>query len=287
MTDDALTEVFESHRGLLFGVAYRMLGSATDAEDIVQESFLRFRQAEEVRLPKPFLVTTVTRLCLDQMKSAREQREQYFGSWLPEPVETELSPQEQVIMSESISMAFMVLLESLTPVERAVYLLREVFNYEYGEIATIVGKSETACRQVFHRAKSHVVENRPRYEVTPDAHRRVVEQFMTAVAMGDLDGIRGLLAEDIQLVSDGGGKASVVNRPLSGKDVVGKFMWTLGRGYKPEYMAFEVRQVNGEDAFLLLEHGVVTTLIHFENDGERIHAIRTMRNPDKLKGLQG
>lgn len=280
--DDARSAEFEEHRGLLFAVAYRMLGTATDAEDVVQEAFLRYRKVEDVRTPKQFLVKTVTRLCLDQLKSAREQREHYVGPWLPEPIETSVSPQEQIVMSESISMAFLVLLESLSPLERAVYLLREVFSYEYGEIATITGRSETAVRQVFHRAQTHIVERRPRFTVAPEQHRQVVERFMMAIGMGDLDSLQDLLTEDVALWSDGGGKRAAATRPLYGREAVIRFLMGLRRGYVPERMGVDIRQVNGREAFVLIEDGKITSVFNFEIENDRVRVLHIIRNPDKL-----
>lgn len=281
-TDEAKAEEFERHRSLLFGVAYRMLGTVTDAEDAVQEAFLRFRQADGVHSPRSFLVRTVTNLCLDQLKSAREHREQYIGPWLPEPLETSLSPQEQVLMGESISMAFLVIMESLSPLERAVYLLREVFSYEYEEIAGMIGRSEAACRQLHHRARAHVIERRPRFPVEPEAHQRAVERFLMAIGTGDLHGLEALLAEDVGLWSDGGGKAAAATRPLFGREKVASFLIGVSRGYDPERMTVEIAQVNGAAAVVVRERGQTIIVYAFDVEGEHLKALRIMRNPDKL-----
>ncbi|MCK6577492.1 MAG: RNA polymerase sigma-70 factor [Anaerolineae bacterium] len=287
MTDPSAADAekaaeFEHHRSLLFGVAYRMLGTVGDAEDVVQEAFLRFRQADEVHSPRPFLVRIVTNLSLDVLKSAREQRETYIGPWLPEPLETALSPQEQMLMGESISMAFLVLMESLSPLERAVYLLREVFSYEYEDIAQMIGRGESACRQLYHRAKAHVSERRPRFAVAPEAHQRVVEQFLTAVGSGDLHRLEMLLAEDVRLWSDGGGKVTAATRPLTGAATVAEFLIGISRGYDPARMTTEIVQVNGSAALLIREGGRAIVVFTFDTDGERLTALRLIRSPDKL-----
>jgi RNA polymerase sigma-70 factor (ECF subfamily) len=186
---------FESYRPLMFSIAYRMLGSATEAEDILQEAYLRYQAVApgSITSPKAFLSTIVTRLCLNQLQSARAQRESYIGPWLPEPIFTDTderaNPQQQAEMHDSISFAFLMLLEELTPLERAVFLLRETFDYEYDEIATILGKEPEACRQVFSRAKKHVAEGKPRFTPAPEAHRRLLSQFMQATGTGDLSGL--------------------------------------------------------------------------------------------------
>ena len=285
MTSDIRTQEFETHRGLLFGVAYRMLGSAVDAEDMVQEAFLRFQNAQNVRTPRHYLVTTVTHLCLDQLKSAREKREQYVGTWLPEPIETSLSPQESVLMSESISLAFLVLLESLSPLERAVYLLREVFSYEYSEIAEMMGRSEAACRQVFHRAQTHIVEHRPRFPVTPEQHERIVQRFLTAINLGDIDSLNKLLAEDVTLAGDGGGKAAVVPHPLLGRVAVARMMMGLRRQVD-EHFRFEIRHINGSSALLVFMDDQINSVFAFDVQGDHVSRIHVIRNPDKLQGIK-
>jgi RNA polymerase sigma-70 factor (ECF subfamily) len=191
---------FEAHRPLLFGIAYRMLGDRAAAEDIVQEAFLKTRDAPALDSPKAWLSTVVTRLCLDQLKSARARRESYVGPWLPEPL-----PTDDKIDRETISMAFLVLLETLSPVERAVFLLHEVFDYSHAEVADIVGKEEVAVRQILHRAKSHVVARRPRFSGSREQHQRLLMGFVQACTVGDVDGLKQLLADDVVSLSDGGG----------------------------------------------------------------------------------
>src|SRR3954466_16146302 len=203
---------FEAYRPLMFSIAYRMLGSVTEAEDIVQEAYLRYQATptDEIVSHKAFLSTIVTRLCLNQLQSARAQREAYIGPWLPEPVLTgvdeRFAPLQQAELHESLALAFLVLLEQLTPLERAVFLLREVFDYDYAEIAAIVGKAEAACRQLLRRAKQHIADHRPRFKPTPEAHRQILTHFLQAVGSGELAGLLAMLADDVELWADGGGK---------------------------------------------------------------------------------
>src|SRR5215475_10067341 len=229
------TDPFEDYRSLLFALAYRMLGSAMEAEDIVQEAYLRYRatQPQSIRTLKSLLTTIVHHLCVDQLKSAQARRETYIGPWLPEPVITGdgaslLSPLRQITDRESISMAFLVLLESLSPLERAVFLLREVFDYEYAEIAQITERDEAACRQLFSRAKKHISEHRPRFPASPEAHAKMVGRFMEACTAGDMDGLMSLLAEDVTVWSDGGGKVpAAALRPVQGRENVARAVISL------------------------------------------------------------
>ncbi|MEP7357416.1 MAG: sigma-70 family RNA polymerase sigma factor, partial [Anaerolineales bacterium] len=193
-----------------------MLGSAMEAEDMVQEAYLRYQRADgqTLRSPRAFLTTVITRLCLDQLKSARARREEYPGTWLPEPLPTGSAPADVAVQRETISMAFLVLLESLSPIERAVFLLRDVFDYRYAEIAPIVGQSEATCRQHFHRAKQFLSQRRPRFDAAPGEERKLADGFLRAVTQGDVAGLTQLLAEDVVLFGDGGGKAPAVRQPL-------------------------------------------------------------------------
>jgi RNA polymerase sigma-70 factor (ECF subfamily) len=215
----------------MFSIAYRMLGSATEAEDILQEAYLRHLAVapDTIRAPKAFLSTVVTRLCLNQLQSARVQRETYIGPWLPEPIFTDTDeradPQRQAEMQDSISFAFLMLLEELTPLERAVFLLRETFDYEYNDIAEIVGKEPATCRQVFSRAKKHVAGAKPRFTPAPEAHRRLLSQFMQAAGSGDLEGLTALLSELVTMWADGGGRArGAAIHPMHGRQAVVQFV---------------------------------------------------------------
>jgi RNA polymerase sigma-70 factor (ECF subfamily) len=212
-------ETFNQYRPLLFSIAYRMLGSVMDAEDMVQETYLRWEQAygNEIQSPKAYLSAIITRLCIDQLRSARAQREVYPGPWLPEPLITgePAGTADIAALNESLSMAFLILLEKLPPVERAVFLLREVFDYPYGDIAAIVNKSEANCRQMVSRSKAYIAAGRPRFEVSPAEQQQLTSQFIEACTAGDLDNLVNILAEDIILWSDGGGKGAAARQPIS------------------------------------------------------------------------
>jgi len=208
-----MEETFESNRPYLFAIAYRMLGSAMDAEDMVQETYIRYQKAQPENLHslKAYLTTILTRLCIDQLDLAFRKRELYVGPWLPEPILTEevpegVNPEKKVEREESISLAFLVLLEKLQPFERAVFLLREVFEYEFAEIAEMLEKSEAACRRSFSRAKQHLVDSRPRFAPAPEAHRQLLNSFLTAVQGGEMTPLTELLSEDVTVWVDGGGK---------------------------------------------------------------------------------
>ncbi|MDB4972376.1 MAG: polymerase sigma-70 factor, partial [Myxococcaceae bacterium] len=213
-------ETFEQHRPRLFAIAYRMLGSAAEAEDIVQETYLRAREvpADVMLSERAYLSSIVTRLCLDHWKSARVKREQYVGSWLPEPVATETS-----VDAQTISLAFLVLLESLTPLERAIYLLSQVFDYSHAEVASIVGRDEATCRQSLHRARERVQANKPRFAPSRERHQLLLMQFLVACRLGDLPALERLLAADVTAYSDGGGKVHAARRPIEGAAKVAHF----------------------------------------------------------------
>jgi RNA polymerase sigma-70 factor, ECF subfamily len=254
---DVMVEQFETYRTQLFSIAYRMLGSAMDAEDIVQEAYLHAQSTptESIKSYKAFLTTIVTRLCINQLNSAHPQRETYPGPWLPEPLLTAdhpdlVNPENHALAYESISMAFLVLLESLKPVERAVFLLREVFDYDYPEIADIVSKNESACRQLFRRAKKHVTAKQPRFKSTPEKHRQMLDSFLQAVEGGELTGLMSVLAEDVVLWADSGGKVKgAATRPVAGRDAVARF--SLGtRRFLPEDYRVEIAEVNGQPALI-------------------------------------
>jgi RNA polymerase sigma-70 factor (ECF subfamily) len=283
------TDPFEEYRSLLFALAYRMVGSAMEAEDIVQEAYLRYRATPpaSIRTLKSFLTTVVHHLCIDHLRTVRVRREEYVGPWLPEPILTgnsasPLPPPRRITDWDSISMAFLVLLESLSPLERAVFLLREVFDYEYAEIAQITGRSEMACRQLFSRAKKHISEQRPRFPASPEAHANMVGRFMQACMAGDIDGLMSLLAEDVTAWMDGGGKVAVSARqPVQGRDQVARgIIRHLSR--VPEGTTVEVIEANGLPALLVRVKGQIASLLTLEVEGEFIRAVRTVLNPDKL-----
>src|SRR5712692_3189015 len=226
---DAMDEMdeFETHRPLLFGIAYRMLGSVSDAEDILQDAYLRYAAVprDSIQAPRAFLATIVTRLCLNALQSARARRESYVGPWLPEPLLTDNHTANGLVEdAESISMALLVLLETLTPLARAVFLLREVFDYDYREIGEIVDHDEAACRQIFSRARKELASQQRRYRPSAEAHRRILASFTRAVSQGDMEGLTATLSADVVLWADGGGKArGAATRPVHGRDAVAKF----------------------------------------------------------------
>ena len=282
---------FEAYRPLLLSIAYRMLGSAMEAEDMVQETFLRYQatSGESIRSPQAFLSTIITRLCLNQLESARVKREAYIGPWLPEPILTgddeQLSPSAQASLHESISIAFLVLLESLTPLERAVFLLREVFDYEYAEIAEIVDKDEVACRQLFSRAKKHIAEHRPRFKPTREQHKQVLDRFLQAVSAGEIEGLMQLLTADVMMWADGGGKArGAATRPLHGREAVAQFLLASAQLPTERYRA-EVTELNGEPSVILRigDKAILAAFITIEDD--QIREVRVIGNPDKLQRI--
>jgi RNA polymerase sigma-70 factor (ECF subfamily) len=281
---------FENYRPYLFSIAYRMLGSVMEAEDMVQETYLRYQSAarESIRSTKSWLSTVTTRLCLDHLRSARVQREEYIGPWLPEPILTgsyaEGDPAQKHARLESISMAFMVLLESLSPLERAVFLLREVFEYEYKEISRIVEEDEAYCRQLFHRAKSHLEDHRPRFEPSPSAHRRLVNEFMRVLASGETDGLEDLLVEDVMWTADGGGKVTAARKPVVGRETIVKLVNRLVE-LRPPGTSIKMAEVNGLPALTVYVDERLFGVMDLELEGDRIRAIRFVVNPDKLAHL--
>ena len=287
-------DLFQSHRQSLFAVAYRMLGSATDAEDVVQDAWLRFSAAQpaDLRSAKAYLTTIVTRLCLDRLKSARATREEYIGPWLPEPVVTDdrRGPERTLAQAESVTLAFMVLLETLTPEERAVFLLREVFDYEYDEIAAMLEMTAANCRQLFHRAKGRIAERKPRFRATIDEKRPLIERFLHAFGAGDEQELTRVLAADVGFWSDGGGKVLAARRPIFGRDHVVNLLLGIRRtapaaGVPLESVTLDIAEINGELALLLRVAGQLDGVYVMTVEDEAIAAIRVVRNPDKLTYL--
>ena len=284
-----MVEAFESYRTYLFAIAYRMLGSAMDAEDMVQETYLRYRATppETIISHKAFLTTIISRLCVDQLQLARRKRDVYLGPWLPEPLITPealkaVSLEERVDQEESISLAFLLLLEQLQPVERAVFLLREVFEYDYAEIATFLGKSEVACRQWFSRAKKHLADHRPRFQTSPDTQRQMLTGFLQAAQAGEMAPLMNMLAEDVTLWVDSGGKVKgAATHPIHGRDAVARF--SLGtRRFLPEGARVEIAAVNGQLALIFRTGERVYLVLTIEVEAQRIQAIRIVANPEKL-----
>ncbi|MFD7258616.1 RNA polymerase sigma-70 factor [Streptomyces sp. NPDC059874] len=283
-----MTDHFEEYRRLLFGTAYRMLGSVADAEDIVQDAWLAWHRTERtsVENPKAYLVRTVTNLSLNRLKSAQVVREAYVGPWLPEPLLTSPDIAEEAELADTVSMAVLVVLETLTPTERAVFVLREVFGYSHAEIAEVVGKSEAAVRQSAHRAREHVQARRPRFTTEAAEQREIAEKFRAACAGGDLGEVLELLAPDVVSWSDGGGVVTAARRPLHGPDHVAR--WLLGVLAKPEVQGVEMHpaEINGEPGLLLVYGGVNSGALTFDAVDGRITALRLAINPEKLRGLQ-
>ena len=282
--------VFISTRPLLFSIAYRMLGSVADAEDLVQDAYLRWQEASDVdvRAPRAYLATTVTRLAINQLRSARHQRETYVGPWLPEPLVTDHAPDpsEPVELAESLSMAFLVMLERLSPIERAVLLLHDVFDFEYAEIARIVDRSEANCRQLLSRAKKRVDTPESRFDADPAQAERLMQRFTEAASAGDMDGMLAVLAEDITLWADGGGKVKgAALRPIHGPDSVARFVGGVIQRFVPADRSTRPAQINGEPGFVVYVSGRPLAAMIFHIRGGRIRTIYAIGNPDKLQGL--
>jgi RNA polymerase sigma-70 factor, ECF subfamily len=284
----ARIEDFERHRSLLFSIAYRMLGSVADAEDVVQESYLRWREAPEaeVRSPKSYLSAVVTRLSIDRLRSARARREEYVGPWLPEPLVAERAEEVTVLdeLDESLSIAFLVLLESLNPVERAVFILREVFDYDYNEISRIVGKSEGNCRQIARRARQSVAARRPRFESSPEQEKRLTQQFVETCMNGDMEGLVGMLSEDVTLWSDGGGKVTAAPYPIQGPERVARFLLGVLRTVPPGFFARPGR-VNGGPGVVGYVDGHPTSVVALDIADGRLRGVRIVVNPEKLRAV--
>ncbi len=284
-----MIDVFTTHRPLLFGIAYRMLGRVSEAEDMVQEVWLRWQKqaAADIQSPKAWLVSATTRLCIDQLRSARRQREDYYGIWLPEPLmpRTETDAGDTAELADSLTMAFMLMLESLGATERAVFLLREVFDYDYADIAGIVDKSEANCRQIVRRAKTQL-QATPAKSPTPptDQARRLVEQFLAATATGEVKGILALLADESIVYSDGGGQVKAAGRPIIGADHVSRFLLGIWPRFVTE-MERRFVDINGSPGLLMCLNGQVHYAFSFEVAEGRVQAIYIFCNPDKLRHL--
>lgn len=277
---------FDQYRSLLFSVAYRMLGSVADAEDMLQETFIRWQQApdEEIRSPRAFLVTITSRLCINQLQSARVQREEYVGQWLPEPIITgpRSDPLEIMRLDESLSMAFLVMLERLTPVERAVFLLREVLEYGYSEIAAVLGQSEANCRQILSRAKQHVSAMRPRFKTSPREKSDLLERFLKATTSGDMEGLVAVLSSDVVLHSDSGGKAIAVPNLIHGANNVARGILGGMEKLVPKNLVQRLAQINGAVGLVSYLNGKPFSVLSMEVDEHRIRAIYILTNPKKL-----
>ncbi|MFD7104134.1 RNA polymerase sigma-70 factor [Streptomyces celluloflavus] len=279
MAEDAFTE----HRPLLFTIAYEMLGSAADAEDVLQESYLRWRAVDPatVEHPRAYLVRTVTRQALNHLRAVKARREEYVGTWLPEPIRTAPDVSEDAILAESVSMAMMLVLETLNPTERAVFVLHDVFGYTHGEIAASIGKTDVTVRQIAHRARRHVHARRRRFEPDSDTGRAIVQRFLLAVTTGEVRELMELLAPDVVQFSDGGGKVVAARRPINGRDDVARFVLGVVRtataATRVEYATY-----NGMPAARFVTDGQLDWLVAFEIHDGRITGLYGVRNPDKL-----
>jgi RNA polymerase sigma-70 factor, ECF subfamily len=284
-------DLFTTDRPLLFSIAYRMLGSASDAEDVLQDAWLRYRSVDRsaIRSPKAFATTIVTRLCLDRLKSAQRTREEYVGPWLPEPVLTSEveGPETMVQRAESITLAFLVLLEKLSPEERAVFLLKDIFEYDHAEIADILGTTVDNSRQLLHRAKERLAQGRPRLTGTAESRRAIAERFARAFTAGDGSELTALLARDVGMWSDGGGKASAARRPLIGRDEVLNFLLGIHRtavaSKVTRDVSLRIENINSEAALVLRVGPRLESIFVFSiDDDDTVSGIRVVRNPDKL-----
>jgi len=278
---------FAAVRPRLFAIAYRMLGTRADAEDVVQDAWLRWNAGErgDVATPEAWLVTATTRLAIDRLRSRKLEREAYIGWWLPEPLVEldERTPESAAELASDVSVAFLWVLERLGPEERAAFLLRQVFDQDYAEIAAMLGKSEAACRQLVHRAQARVKQVQPRFTVPQAAHRELLARFMRAASAGDRAAMKALMADDVQLVSDGGGKAKSFMRVLEGAGRVAGVYWSLEHAY-PGRVAYRHALVNGEPGLLRYVDGRIESAQSFIVDAGRIVAAFVIRNPDKLVG---
>ncbi|MEY9849417.1 RNA polymerase sigma-70 factor (ECF subfamily) [Streptacidiphilus sp. BW17] len=289
MTDSAVLTTFEEHRSTLFGIAYRMLSSVADAEDIVQDAWLKWSAVDVDRVvqPRAYLARTVTNLSLNKLQSATAQRESYVGPWLPEPLVT--APDagdagDAVEQAESVSLAMLVVLETLSPLERAVFLLKEVFGFSFAEIGDMLDRSEAAVRQVGSRARSHVQARRPRYDAPAETRRAATEEFLAACLGGDMNRMMELLAPDVTVWSDGGGRIRAALRPLHGPDHVVR--WTMGvlARYLPGQLGVHPVNVNGKFGVLISADGVTDDVLTVDLDENGlISEVRLIRNPDKLR----
>ncbi|MEV0820791.1 RNA polymerase sigma factor SigJ [Nonomuraea rubra] len=291
---------FEDHRGVLVAVAYRILGSVADAEDVVQEAWLRWSRVDEsdVEDPKAFLITVTSRLAIDRLRWAKSRRESYVGPWLPEPISTAPDVAEHAELADSVEMAMLVVLETLSPLERAVFVLREAFDLPFSEIAEIIGRAEPATRQLARRARDHVRDKRPRFDVDRDERRRITERFMGASAGGDLDALIEMFSDQVSIISDGGGKARAALRVITGAENVGryltsintpaniaKFMASIGRAELAD-LSFAVETLNNAPTIVISAGGQVISVISLLVSEGKIETIYVLANPEKIGHLQ-
>jgi RNA polymerase sigma-70 factor, ECF subfamily len=285
---DAATATFHNLRPRLQGIAYRMLGSVSESEDIVQDVWLRWNGADKdsVDNTEAWLVATTTRISIDRLRSAKARREQYVGIWLPEPVLTEwpATPEDIEELSNEVSVAFLTVLERLSPEARAAFLLREVFDVDYGEVAEALGKSEAACRQIVHRAKVQLRQERPQRAVPSEAHQKLMQRFAEVLAQGDLAGMKSMLADNAMLLGDGGGHVTSFPRPMVGGQRIAQLLFAASLRYQ-DVLRVELAMINGQYAVLRYINGELESVQSCESDGERITRVHVQRNPEKLARL--
>ena len=277
-------EVFQSHRSRLFGLAYRMLGSRAEAEDLLQDAYLRWHEsaADDIQSPVAFLVTITTRLCLDRLRELKHERGHYVGPWLPEPIISAAAPDRHLDLAEDLSMAFLTLLERLSPDERAAFLLHEVFEVGYPEIASVLERSESACRQVVHRARERVRGDRKRFDATESAKSELLERFLQAMEARDNEALLSLFAPDATWTADGGGKTAAAPRPIVGAERIAKLAIGLREKFWAANRTIEIATVNGETGLCIRDGERLTATLSIASDGERILAVYAVVNPDKL-----
>lgn len=279
---------FHRHRARLYGVAYRMLGMRADAEDVLQDAYLRWHQVDQATLnsAEAWLVTVVTRLCIDRLRSAKQEREAYTGPWLPEPLilPEPATPEWAAELASDVSVAFLTMLERLAPEERAAFLLHQVFDFDYADIAAMLGKSQPACRQLVHRARERVRQEQPRFQVSRNAHLRLLERFMAAAKSGDRKELHDLFAEDAVMIGDAGGKVVSVNRVLHGADRIARLFHVVARRLGSD-TRFVLAEINGEPGLLRYVGDKLDGTVSIESDGSHILALYTVRNPDKLQHI--
>jgi RNA polymerase sigma-70 factor (ECF subfamily) len=282
------TDLFQRHRNRLFGLAYRMLGTPADAEDVLHDAWLRLQAQDIAALddPEAWLVTVTTRLALDRLRRAKAERERYAGPWLPEPLAPDHERPDAVLeRDESLTLSFLLLLERLGPEERAAFLLHDVFDYGHADAAAILGIGEDACRQRVHRAKARLREGRPRFQVDASAQRRLLQRFVEAMRAPGMETLQALFAEDAIHISDGGGLARATLHPLHGAERLARLYLQLARHGEGRDLRFEIATLNGGPALLLREGEALTTAMWIECDDQRITAILALRNPEKLARL--
>jgi len=288
-----VSQTFESHRHLLEGIAYRMLGSLAEAQDVVQDTYLRWSRAPhaEIESPQGWLVTTCSRLALDVLKSARVRRLEYVGTWLPEPfIETSAAPDESSEVDDTVSVALMLALEKLSPAERATFLLHDVFGYDFSEVAQVLGKTDVACRKLASRARNRIQAEKPRFEPSAAEHRRLLEAFVNAARAGEMDALKALLVESVELHADGGGKVSSVNQVMRGSDPVSRFFLAVIRDRSAEGDPYELRHgwFNGAPGLAVFQKAepIVAYSLDIDPETHQIRKVYALRNPDKLEAFR-